>query len=439
MDYKLNTQTDLAPYVLIFLSCLLIFALRNSLNGVFYPNLLYEDGTTLFQPFYEGRGLGYIFEPVNGYLLVIPKLVAYLLNFLPAKLIPHSYALFAMVFAAVTFVVLFEMLQGYFGKRFALHSTLVIAALPLAYQQLITSLAGIIWNMLLILIFLYFMPVPKAKKKRWLYGVTGVVLIGSHPLSLLMLPLYVYKLRMDPENKWIHGLFVLSAILYFWFGITPKSMFFSRLDILPVILLGGVVVGSVFGPIKTASFIIYERLSICGAVILIFLFAFEGLFWSERTRREKELFFVSLYLIVSTVTISMLSGNYNYKLMIPWEVTRYLFVARILFWVLLISACLPLIHRTFNMIYLYALLIGLVLISNTIGPYNSVYKYHTSNKRGEAVIEFVNRIPSQKEKCSDSLEKEFVLKQGGTDTMFDVRVKGCDWVAVKNIEINVGR
>ncbi|MBT5869208.1 MAG: hypothetical protein HOH38_10260 [Nitrospinaceae bacterium] len=427
MDRKLNAKASLGSYTVVFLFGILVFALRNSLNGVFYPNLLYEDGTSLFQPFYNGRELSYIFDYWNGYLYIVPKVIAYLLSFFPASLIPHFYALVAMLFAAITFVILFEMLQNFFEERFAFFSTLILVVLPLGYHHLITSLSFMIWNIFLVLVLLYFIPVPQSKYKRWFYSVAGMVMAVSHPLAVLMLPLYLYRLRMDPQNKWVHGLFALAVILYFGLGMVPKAMHFSQLSVLYHALMGGVVVGSIFGPIKTASFIIHDSLSVYGAMILVLLFALWGVFWSEKTRGEKELFFVSLYLIVSTVSISMLAGNYNEKLMIPWEMTRYLFVARVLFWVLLFSACLPLIRRSVKMIYLCVLLMGLVLIANTLGPYNGVYKYYTSNNRGKAVLEFVSQIPAYKEECQDSEEKEFILKQGGTGTMFDVRVKGCDF------------
>lgn len=422
MDPRQNTKLDL-NYFIIFLSCLLIFALRNSLNGVFYPTLLYEDSTSLFQPFYNGKGVGYIFETWNGYLYIIPKTIAFIFNYLPAKHIPSSYALISMIFAAITYVVLYVMLQGNFGKWIAVTCTLTIAALPLGYHLLVTNLAFSIWNMLLILIFLFFVPVPQTKVKRKFYCFVTVIMIWSHPLSLLLLPLYLYKSMVEPENKWIHRLFSFSTLLYFWFGMIPKAVDFSKLVILPKVLLEAIVVGSVLGPVKTAYIMTYDRMSIYATIILFFLVIFWGLFWSERSRREKELFIVSLYLIVSTIAFSILGGNNQYDFLIPWEPVRYIFTAKILFWVLLFSACSPLLKKSSGIVCVHALLIGFILINNTIGPYNGTYIYATSIQRGESVLEFVNRIPAYKGDCLDKPQmKEFIFKRKGSN---DIRLKGC--------------
>lgn len=425
MDTNQNIKSHLYFYIIVFFSCLLIFALRDKFNGIFYPALLYEDGTELFQRFYNGEGIGYIFEYWNGYFYIIPKTVAYLLNFLPAKHIPSLYAFFSMVLAAITFVVLYEMLQGIFGKWFAVYTTLVIAALPLGYHLLITNLSFSVWNMLLILIFMYFIPVPQSKYKCLLYSIIVLAMIWSHPLSLLMFPLYIYRLRVEQKNKWVHGVFSVCTLLYFWFGMISKTVVFAKLYILPEVLFNSIVVGSVLGPVKTAYIMTYDRMSIYGAIIMFFVFAFWGLFWTERSRREKELFIVSLYLIVSTIAVSILGGNNQYDFLVPWEPVRYLYTAKILFWVLLFSACLPLIQRNFKIACIHALLIGVILMNNTLGPYNSVYMYFPSIERGEAVLEFLNRIPAQKKNClENAAEEEFVLKDSGTG-MFDIRVKSC--------------
>lgn len=422
MDLKQNTKPDF-NYFIIFLSCLLIFSLRNSLNGIFYPTLLYEDSSSLFQPFYNGKGVGYIFETWNGYLGLIPKTIAFILNFLAAKYIPSSYALISMVFAAIAYVVLYAMLQGIFGKWIAVACTLTIVALPLGYHLLITNLAFSTWNMLLILIFLFFIPVPQTKIKRTLYCFATVIMIWSHPLSLLLLPLYLYKSMVEPENKWIHRLFSLSTLFYFWFGMIPKAVEFSKLVILPKVLLGSVVVGSVLGPVKTAYIMTYDRMLIYETLILFFLIIFWGLFWSERSRREKELFFVSLYLIVGTIAFSILGGNNQYDFLVPWEPVRYIYTAKILFWILLFSACSPLLQKSSSIACIHALLIGFILINNTIGPYNGTYMYATSIQRGESVLEFVNKIPAHKGNCLDKSEmKELVFKRKGSN---DIRLKGC--------------
>ena len=425
MDTNQNRKSYLSSYTLVFFSCLLIFALRNNLNGIFYPTLMAEDGTHLFLPFYNGDGVGYIFEYWNGYLYIIPKTIAYLLSFLPANQVPHSYAIFAMTLASTTFVILYEMLLGFFGNRFALYSTLVIAIMPLGFSQLITSLSFTIWNMLLILIFLYFIPIPKSKTTRFLYCLAVVAMIWSHPLSLLMLPLYIYMFFSRPDNKWVYGFFSLSALLYYWFGIISKTVVLSKLYILPNVLLRSVVIGGIFGPTKSFYIIEYDRILIYGILVLFFLLIFLGLFWSERNRDEKELFFAALYLIIGTVALSILGGNHNQNLLFPGNGTRYFYAAKTLLWILIFSACIPLIKRHFNIACIHALLIGFVLMNNTIGPYNSLYKYYTSLKRGEDVFNFVNRIPAHKMHCLNSLiQTEYTLRLRGSKD-WDVRVKGC--------------
>ena len=171
--------------------------------------------------------------------------------------------------------------------------------------------------MLLILIFLYFIPIPKSKTTRFLYCLAVVAMIWSHPLSLLMLPLYIYMFFSRPDNKWVYGFFSLSALLYYWFGIISKTVVLSKLYILPNVLLRSVVIGGIFGPTKSFYIIEYDRILIYGILVLFFLLIFWGLFWSERNRDEKELFFAALYLIIGTVALSILGGNHNQNLLLP--------------------------------------------------------------------------------------------------------------------------
>jgi hypothetical protein len=430
MDEKGNIRAKTNLNIIVFLSCLLILALKNNLNGVFYPPFGDHEAFDLFKPYYDQKGFSYIFEYLSGYLLIIPKTVAYILSFLSPRYIPFSYAITSMVFAAITFVVIFIVLKNLFGKWWALCGTLTIAALPLADHQHISNLPHTIWNMLLILIFLYFLPVPEEKKKRLPYCLLVVAMIWSHPLSLLMLPLYFYKLNSDNTNKWVHGLFFGSTVLYYLFGVIHKPIELGKLATLTQVLLDRVVLESVFGIIKSAYIrTSYDLALQYEATILFFLLTFWGLFWKERSHGEKVLFFASNYLIISIVGISILGGNYNDDFLVPWQATRYLVAAKTLFWVLLFFAPFPLIKKNFNLACIHALLIGFILFNNIIGPYKGTYLYLTKTDRGVAVIEFMSKIPQKVKECDGNRpEKEFILKKTRSGHMDyrEFRIKGCE-------------
>jgi len=354
-------------YILVFFSCLLIFALRNNLNGVFFPVFEYHDGRDLFQPFYNGEGVGYFFEWWLGYLYIFPKAIAYLLSFLPANLIPHAYAVVALGFSAMTFCFLFEMLNGFSGKRFALYATLCIAAFPLGDHYLVTSLAWIIWNFLLILIFLFFIPVPETKWKRILYCFATVSLIWSHPLAVLMLPLYIYRFFSDEKNKNVYQIFIFAAFFYVVFGMIHKEVDYSKLLVLPQLILNRIVLEGVAGHSRAVLALGFGYAWFYKLSILFFLFAFWMLFWAERSWREKEFFFVALYLILGTLSVSVLGGNHSGDLTMPHNFLRYFFVPRTLLWILLFLACAPLIKSIPSMAYAHALLPGFILLNCATG------------------------------------------------------------------------
>ena len=219
----------------------LVLALKNDLADVFYPLLYNEDGRNIFGLFYNDHSVKNIFASYSSYYQVLPRLAGYVLHFLPVTWIPSLYSLFALLFSALAYSLFFPLLNRLFRSSwFALYSVLILTALPLASHKLVGGLMFQVWNSVIILGVATFLPMPKKLfwKMLYLFGIN--ILIWSHPYCILILPVYLYKLAFQKDDRWVYGFFILSIFVYFGLNISHHPLNWDSLRHFPSSLLGRV-------------------------------------------------------------------------------------------------------------------------------------------------------------------------------------------------------
>jgi hypothetical protein len=393
-----------------FAFCFLILVLKNDLAEVFYPLLYNEDGRNIFGLFYNDHAIKNIFTSYSSYYQVFPMLAGYMLHFFPVTWIPSLYSLCALSFSALTYSLFFPLLNRLFrSPRFALYSVVILTALPLASHQLIGTLMYQVWNCVIILGVIAFLPIPKKffLKAPYLFAVN--VLIWSHPYCILMLPIYFYKLVFQKDNRWVYGFFTLSVLVYFGLALRHHPLNWDSLQYFQSSLLGRVVTETIVGPLNRAWFQYLEISLIFGFLMITFVGCMVGFSWRQMRVEEKWFYTMSAYFVVMTLTVALLGrelGEY-YHLMINGS-PRYTYISRLAFLMMLMAA----LYRLYQLSNIFRkahwILAALVLFFNA----NATVIYKTDLKTGQSVRDFVAYLEQNQLDCAPGEERWFTLRRG---------------------------
>ncbi len=121
----------------VFIGSFLIVASKNGFHGIFYPMLYNEDAGNIFKHFYDKHEFQDIFIIYASYIRLVPKLIGYLLSFLPVQATLSLYCLVSLSMAAFAYSLFYIVLNHLFNEpRFSLCSVLMISALPLGNFQM---------------------------------------------------------------------------------------------------------------------------------------------------------------------------------------------------------------------------------------------------------------------------------------------------------------
>lgn len=418
----------------VFIVALLIVTLRNSFNEVFYPTLPAEDGKFLFQVFYNNHELTSVFKFYSGYISLLPNLLAYLLTFLPVTLIPSSFALTSLLITALAYSLFYPALAALYKDRlFAFYVAAVISALPLGNWWLIGALSYQSWNFMIILFLLLFLPIPKNRINRTAYVAAVNLLIWSHPLSVLTLPIYVFKLVKNREGKFENALFSASAFLYFLLGMEPGALAWPGFPALFQLFATRVLAEALAGPRNRMIFHnegdahIFPLLLIVSVSTAAALFYFS---WRERRDEEKEFLAALVYFLGSSFVIAMLSRvasrNLGEEFLGADWGTQYVYLPKIF----LITLFLLSFHNVWKRSAAYRFIgIGFAAIL-FCASLNSSIVYKTQVDNGKQVLKFVRIIADNKLDCAAGDEKFITLRKGdvGTENQpanFNVNINLC--------------
>ena len=393
-----------------FAFCFLILALKNDLAEVFYPLLYNEDGRNIFGLIYNDHALKNIFTRYSGYYQVFPMLAGYMLHFFPVTWIPSLYSLCALSFSALTYSLFFPLLNRLFrSPGFALYSVVILAALPLANHQLIGTLMYQVWNCVVILGVMAFLPIPKKFFLKALYLFAVNVLIWSHPYCILLLPIYLYRLVFQKDNQWVYGVFALSALVYFGLAFNHHHTNWGSLLYFPSSLLGRVATDTVVGPLNRAWFQYLEISLIFGFLMITFVAGMIGFSWRQMKVEEKWFYVMSAYFVMVTLAVALLGrdlGEY-YHLMINSS-PRYIYIARMSFLLMLMTALYRLYQTSAIFRKAHWVLAVLVLAINS----NSNVLFKTDLKEGQSVSDFVAYLDQNQLDCAPGEERWYTFRRG---------------------------
>ncbi len=211
----------MALWILLF--CL--FCLRKP-DNLLAPQFYSEDACIFFHDQVQ-LGLRSLVEPYNGYLSLVPRIVALLASPLDIATQPLFYNLAMLLLQAAAFTVLF--LPAY---RYLISSDLLRAAMCLAMvaafqgTEMIGTISNVQWPLLMAALLLLFQESSGTTTRGNLIRAAVVFVIGlTAPILVIALPFSLWRLLRKPNHeKGVAFLFSLAAIIQLaLFLITPKN------------------------------------------------------------------------------------------------------------------------------------------------------------------------------------------------------------------------
>ena len=387
----------------------LILSLRNDLAEVFYPLLYNEDGRIIFATFYNDHSFQNIFLPYNGYIQCFPNFLGYLLQFFPVTWIPSLYGLVSLSFTALTYALIFPLVDRVFNhKGFALYAVLFLISMPLADFRIVGTLMFQIWHCSMALFLLAFSPIPCKPLKKVLYLLFINILIWSHPYTILVLPIYLYKM-VRSESRWENGLLAVSLVIYFSFGIEHHSMHFNSLSYFAYSLLNRVATDSLLGPFNRL-WIQYMGISmVFGFTVAAFIASMIWISWKKMKTEELMWFVVLAYVVLTTLGVALLARDLGDNYHILNKSPRYTYLPRVAFLMMVLAAFFLLFKKSLIFRKSHWILAGLVLFINT----NGMVFFKTDLKMGQSVRDYMAYLDQNQLDCRTGEKHIFYLRRGG--------------------------
>jgi len=317
----------------VFGVAFLLVGIKDGYQDLIYPQLFQEDGRILFSTFFNDHQIKNIFNFYAGYIQFLPSLLGYLIHFLPLEWIPYAYAFFSYLLTTTAIFLMYCAIARVYGNRYlALGLLVMVAVVPWGDFEFVSTLMYQIWNCLLILVFLLFLPLPSQRTLRMGYSLGVACLILSHPLCVLLLPCYVYRWQQDKKHRPEYGLFMLITLMYLIFGVRSGDPSLSGLGNFPGIFASRVVVESLVGPVNRAMLGNLQM----GWVLALFVGIYSGtrfiMAWGNMSLREKEFAVGAFYFMVMVLGMSLVGRPDR-----PWENfhllgsgMRYVYISKII-------------------------------------------------------------------------------------------------------------
>ena len=395
----------------IFLMIFVLAGLQNSFEELFYPTLHDEDGFVIFTVFYNGHELKNIFTFYNGYLATLPMILGYWIHFFPLTAIPYIYVVVALIIKSISCFLLYKVIGRVFkSESLAWYILLAILIFPLSGHEFSVSLNHQIWNILLILFCLLFLPIPERPAYKVLYILAVVLLICSNPGSIVLAPVYGYRLLREKSHRVEYGLFILATGMYMLFGVESKSPQFSELQYFVEIFQDRVVTDVLLGlgPRLYMQYLEVTGWLVASVLIVISIRLF--LSWKDITGEEKEFIFVLFYMAVSMVLISLIGRpNYGWKLYYhEGGGIRYVYISRLLMAVLIL---VTLFYILKNFALFHGAFLSILLIFFYIQSGNFIF-YKTNVEVSESVTGFIRLLSQKNFSCFPGEERFIYLNKG---------------------------
>lgn len=219
---QLLRENYILQYVILVLILFTIIVIRAP-EATLLPIMRVEDGTMIYSYFHHCRHPLEIFRHKAGYMPLIPNIIGYFSAPLPPTLVPYYYAWIPLLIALTAYSIFFSRKYRTYVPSDALRFFICIgiALNPFAAHHFTSNVDYSIWNLLLILTFLSAVRFPNKLKTP--YFIVYVLLICSHPLSILILPWLLYAIYKDRTNRTYYVLLIFILFCYAFWGASTGN------------------------------------------------------------------------------------------------------------------------------------------------------------------------------------------------------------------------
>jgi hypothetical protein len=213
-------RTHWLAWIGLFFAALAIVFLRAP-EMVLAPSLLFDEGSKVFAYFYEQRGLAEILRFKSGYLPLFGNLIGYIAVRLPTRAIPYALAGSAVLITGLTYSLFFAR----FFRRWIPSDLdralicLLFALAPISDCLLVTMSDYSLWNLLAALILLTVWRPTQRTGWRLLHGFACNLLVWSHPLTIIIAPVVLWRAFKDRENLAFYRLLFFNVVVHQVFGV----------------------------------------------------------------------------------------------------------------------------------------------------------------------------------------------------------------------------
>ena len=208
--------------IALFLAVVGIIFLRAP-EVVLTPSLQWDEGSKVFAHFYEQREPAQILRFKSGYLPLIGNLIGYAAVRFPTRMIPYAFVWSALLITSVTYCLLFaRAFRRWFPSDLnrAL-MCLVFALAPISSSQIVIMSDYSNWNLLIILILLtVWRPSERNKGWRFAHGFVCNLLVWSHPLTIVIAPIVLWRAFKEAENRTFYRLLFFNLVVHQIFGVS---------------------------------------------------------------------------------------------------------------------------------------------------------------------------------------------------------------------------
>jgi hypothetical protein len=214
-------RTHWFAWIALFFAVLGIVFLRAP-EMVLAPSLLFDEGSKVFAHFYEHREPAQILRFKSGYLPLIGNLIGYAAVRLPTRIIPYAFVGSAVLITSVTYCLFFaRVFRRWFPSDLdrAL-MCLVFALAPISDCLLVTMSDYSLWNLLAALILLTVWRPSGKRGWRYLHGFVCNLLVWSHPLTIIIAPVVLWRAFKDNENRTFYRLLLFNLVAHQIFGVS---------------------------------------------------------------------------------------------------------------------------------------------------------------------------------------------------------------------------
>jgi len=304
------------------------------------PTLRVEDGTHVFAHFYENRSVAEIFRFKAGYVPLVANIIGWLSVRLPTRFIPYGLTWFPLaLFVGTCSIVVSRRYAAWIPSQEVRGLIAMLFVLsPLANTNLRAHTDYSIWTTLFMLILLTARPLPHRPWPKALSLGAVSLLIWSHPLTIVALPVVVFFLIRERGDRALYGITALNLIIHQLVGVASSSVFGSMKGAAvlrkitaaagwTVIVTAKTAFAAVFGtsPLdwangRAAYLFVVWGLVLVGTLAYVF----------HRVRYTRGPILLSLYYIVSLTFLSLISRGYDTAGLIEGG-RRYVHVQGLLF------------------------------------------------------------------------------------------------------------